>query len=96
MKVSDADKRLLRRLLMTDAEQNERIDKGLAYTAEVEMIAAHRQAGIREGIEMAAKVAEERAQRYASWPGVHLLNAARHGEAERIATAIRALAGEVG
>jgi hypothetical protein len=42
MKVSDADRRLLRRLLLTDAEQNERIDKGLAYTAEVEMIAAHR------------------------------------------------------
>jgi len=59
MKVSDEDRELLKTLIGGDDEFDERVDKGLSYTAEVEMIAAHRQAGIREGIEMAAKVAEE-------------------------------------
>ena len=44
-------------------------------------------------LEEAAKVADERAEAYLKIPAPHLLNAARQGEAERIAANIRALKG---
>jgi hypothetical protein len=47
--------------------------------------------GRAAGIEAAAKVAEDRVRSYSAIPAVSLLNGARHGEAERIATLIRAI-----
>ena len=89
MKVSDADRKLLKTLIGGDAEFDERVDKGLAFTTEVRLCAEHRQAGIREGIEMAAKVAESRVSTDTDWD-----NSYWNQCAENIATAIRALAGE--
>ena len=94
---NDADRALLKTLLEAHGKLAEHIDAGLAYTEEVEMIAAHRQwgydagyydsrqVGIREGIEMAAKVAEE-------WFPAQ--TASTHPKGGVVAS-IRALAGEV-
>jgi hypothetical protein len=51
--------------------------------------ATHRIAAEERQKERDAKIAEERAQAYAGIARPILLNAARQGEAERIATAIR-------
>ncbi len=46
--VTDEDRRLLVELLELDDEQAERVAAGLAFTAEVASLAAHRQRAIAE------------------------------------------------
>jgi hypothetical protein len=55
----------------------------------VQAFARHRQAAEKATRDKCAKVADDRAEAYHAIPRVNLLNAARAGEAERIATAIR-------
>lgn len=88
--ITEADREAFKELAGLFGPHAERADAG-EHDADWRMaiLAGHRQAAEKAQQERDAKVAQERAEAYHAIPRVNVLNAARAGEAERIATAIR-------
>lgn len=91
VRVTQDDRILFSYLLGWDVTDNEQriLDGHFDQHVKMQKIARHRQAAEKAQQERDAKVAQERAEAYHAIPRVNVLNAARAGEAERIATAIR-------